>query len=213
MTANNFPNNKLEKYYKERNTLIAGVDEAGRGCIAGPVVAAAVILKDTDLSQSGIADSKVLSPARREVIYHYIRDNSVSIGVGIIDNEQIDEINILQAAYKAMHKAIEALDPQPGKIFIDGSSFLDMGIPYETIIDGDASCLSIAAASIIAKVTRDRWMVEHAATKHPEYDFKNNKGYGTKKHFDMIDKLGPCPLHRKTFLRKYFARQYSMFDE
>ncbi len=182
--------------YKKGITLIAGVDEVGRGPLVGPVVTAAVILP-ADFYDERINDSKKLSEKKRELLYSVIYENAISIGIGISSNEVIDEINILEATKKAMKEAINNLSVKPEHVLIDAVK-LDIDIPSTSIIKGDAKSESIAAASIIAKVTRDRMMVE-LDKLHPEYDFKNNKGYGTKKHIEAIYKYGILNEHRKTF--------------
>ncbi len=197
------PTFEYEKEYFITGLVVAGIDEAGRGSVAGPVVAAAVILNPDFVNDVGINDSKQLSAKRREEFFSIIQDNAISVGIGIIDNEIIDKINILQATQEAMHIAIGKLNPQPGQLLIDGNYFRDNGIPYQTIVRGDAKSLSIAAASIIAKVTRDKWMTENADKQFPEYGFAKHKGYGTKAHMSAIEEYGLCPLHRRTFLKKY----------
>ncbi len=182
--------------YKKGITLIAGVDEVGRGPLVGPVVTAAVILP-ADFYDERINDSKKLSEKKRELLYSVIYENAISIGIGISSNEVIDEINILEATKKAMKEAINNLSVKPEHVLIDAVK-LDIDIPSTSIIKGDAKSESIATASIIAKVTRDRMMVE-LDKLHPEYDFKNNKGYGTKKHIEAIYKYGILNEHRKTF--------------
>ena len=177
-------------------SLIAGVDEVGRGPLIGPVVCAAVILPQ-DFYDNRINDSKKLSEKKRELLYSVIMENAISVGIGISSNKVIDEINILQATKKAMKEAINNLSVKPEHVLIDAVK-LDLDIPSTSIIKGDAKSQSIAAASIIAKVTRDRMMIE-LDKLHPEYDFKNNKGYGTKKHIDAIYKYGVLKEHRKTF--------------
>lgn len=183
--------------YKKNIKLIAGVDEVGRGPLAGPVVCAAVILKE-DYENDKINDSKKLTEKKREELYDVIMGEALSVGIGISSEDVIDEINILQATKKAMTEAIKNLDIKPEHVLIDAVKLEDLDIPQTSIIKGDAKSISIAAASIIAKVTRDRMMVE-LDKKHPEYDFKNNKGYGTKKHIDAIRKYGIIKEHRKTF--------------
>ncbi len=182
--------------YKKGINLIAGVDEVGRGPLVGPVVTAAVILPP-DFYDERINDSKKLTEKKRELLYSVIYENAISIGIGMSSNEIIDEINILEATKKAMKEAINNLSIKPEHILIDAVK-LDIDIPSTSIIKGDAKSQSIAAASIVAKVTRDRMMIE-LDKKHPEYDFKNNKGYGTKKHIDAIYKYGVLKEHRKTF--------------
>lgn len=182
--------------YKKGITLIAGVDEVGRGPLVGPVVTAAVILPPNFYDER-INDSKKLTEKKRELLYSVIYENAISIGIGMSSNEVIDEINILEATKKAMKEAINNLSVKPEHVLIDAVK-LDIDIPSTSIIKGDAKSQSIAAASIIAKVTRDRMMVE-LDKEHPEYDFKSNKGYGTKKHIDAIYKYGVLKEHRKTF--------------
>ncbi|MBR2138135.1 MAG: ribonuclease HII [Bacilli bacterium] len=183
--------------YKKNIKLIAGVDEVGRGPLAGPVVCAAVILKE-DYENDKINDSKKLTEKKREALYDIIMGEALSVGIGISSEDVIDEINILQATKKAMTEAIRNLDIKPEHVLIDAVKLEDLDIPQTSIIKGDAKSISIAASSIIAKVTRDRMMVE-LDKKHPEYDFKNNKGYGTKKHIEAIRKYGIIKEHRKTF--------------
>ena len=184
-----------ELYLKGIN-LIAGVDEVGRGPLVGPVVCAAVILPK-DFDDNRINDSKKLSEKKRELLYSVIMENAISVGIGMCSNEVIDKINILEATKKAMKEAINNLSVKPEHVLIDAVN-LDLNIPSTSIIKGDAKSISIAAASIIAKVTRDRMMIELDKI-HPEYDFKSNKGYGTKKHIDAIYKYGVLKEHRKTF--------------
>ena len=184
-----------ELYLKGIN-FIAGVDEVGRGPLVGPVVTAAVILPK-DFYDERINDSKKLTEKKRELLYDVIYENAISIGIGMSSNEVIDEINILEATKKAMIEAINNLNVKPEHVLIDAVK-LNIDIPTTSIIKGDAKSQSIAAASIIAKVTRDRMMVE-LDKLHPEYDFKSNKGYGTKKHIEAIYKYGVLKEHRKTF--------------
>ena len=183
--------------YKKNIKLIAGVDEVGRGPLAGPVVCAAVILKE-DYENDKINDSKKLTEKKREALYDVIMGEALSVGIGISSEDVIDEINILEATKKAMTEAIKNLDIKPEHVLIDAVKLEDLDIPQTSIIKGDAKSISIAASSIIAKVTRDRMMIE-LDKKHPEYDFKNNKGYGTKKHIEAIRKYGIIKEHRKTF--------------
>ena len=182
--------------YKNGIKLIAGIDEVGRGPLIGSVVCAAVILP-IDFYDERINDSKKLTPKKRELLYDVIKENAISIGIGMSSNEVIDEINILNATKKAMLEAINNLSVKPEHLLIDAVK-LDTDIPSTSIIKGDAKSQSIAAASIIAKVTRDRMMIE-LDKKHPEYDFKHNMGYGTKKHIEAIYKYGVLKEHRKTF--------------
>lgn len=182
---------------------IAGVDEAGRGPLAGPVVAAAVILPE-GLLISGVDDSKKLSAAKRNSLFDIIMEQAVSVGVGISDNETIDRINILQATLRAMEAAVELLSPRPDCLLIDGISKTALQIHQKTIKKGDSLSLSIAAASIIAKVTRDR-MMESYEIQYPGYGFAGHKGYGSASHLAAIAALGPTPIHRLTFrgVREY----------
>jgi ribonuclease HII len=176
---------------------IAGVDEAGRGPLAGPVVAAAVIFH-SEVKIDGVNDSKKLSEKERERLFDLIQEKALCVGVGIIEHTIIDEINILNATFRSMHEAIGKLTNQPDYLLIDGPRFAGADIPFTAIIDGDAKCFSIAAASIIAKVTRDRLMVEYDK-QYPQYGFAKHKGYGTKAHLEAIKKHGPCEIHRKSF--------------
>lgn len=181
--------------------LIAGIDEVGRGPLAGPVVTAAVILKENDLIE-GINDSKKLSAAKRESLYDIIIDRAVSYAFGIVSAEEIDSINILQATYKAMRQALSALSIKPDFVLADAVTIPDIDIKQQGIIKGDAKSISIGAASIIAKVYRDRMMYEYAKI-YPEYGFEQNKGYGSQSHIEAIKKFGPCPIHRKTFIKNF----------
>lgn len=187
----------LEKEFWKIGQLPAGVDEAGRGPLAGPVVAAAVIL-DKSKEIKGLNDSKKLSQKRRDELFDRIINDSLTFGIGIVDNLQIDKINILQAALKAMEIAVDNLNQTPDFIFIDGNQKISLELPQRSITKGDSKCASIAAASIMAKVTRDRIMAEYDS-KFPNYNFLKHKGYPTKNHYEMIKKFGPCPIHRKTF--------------
>lgn len=189
-----------EKLYEEGYNSIAGIDEAGRGPLAGPVVAAAVILPKGCLIE-GVNDSKKISEKKRERLYDDIVNNAISFGVGIVDNNVIDEINILNATRQVMHIAINNLEIVPEYILIDAEKKVDTNnIPYLPIIKGDALSISIAAASIIAKVTRDRIMREYD-TIFPEYGFEKHKGYGTKKHIEAIKQYGASKIHRQSFLK------------
>lgn len=195
---------------------IAGVDEVGRGPLAGPVVAAAVVLPD-DFDVLGVDDSKKLSEKKREELYDVIMEKAVAYGIGMADHDVIDEINILQATKQAMRQALSELDAMLRSrcaescgtggidyILFDAVEIEDIDIPQEPVIKGDAKILCIAAASIVAKVTRDRLMVRYAQ-EFPGYGFEKNKGYGTRQHYDGIGSQGICPIHRKTFLKKYFG--------
>lgn len=179
---------------------IAGVDEAGRGPLAGPVYAAAVILKPV-ARIDGINDSKKLSEKKREELFDVIIENSVAYAVYSVDEKTIDEVNILNATHMAMNGAVNSLSVRPDFVLIDGNSIKNMTLPHETIVKGDAKSISIAAASILAKVSRDRYIIK-MAEKYPEYGFEKHKGYGTKAHTEAILKYGPCEIHRKTFLKK-----------
>lgn len=183
--------------------LICGVDEAGRGPLAGPVCAAAVILPK-GLVIPGLNDSKKLSDKRRRELFPIIQQEAVSFGIAFASQEEIDEINILQATFLAMRRAMEQLNPQPEFALIDGNRETDFGVPCKTVIKGDSLSANIAAASVLAKVTRDNWMME-AAEKYPGYGFEIHKGYGTKAHYAALEKLGPCPIHRRTFLKKLYG--------
>lgn len=178
--------------------LICGIDEAGRGPLAGPVAAGAVILPpDHDLLY--LNDSKKLSPKKRDMLYDQIREEALAWKVVMVSPERIDEINILQATYEAMRLAVEGLKIRPSVLVNDAVTIPGIGIPQVPVIKGDARCISIAAASIMAKVTRDRYM-EELDKKYPGYGFAKHKGYGTRQHTDAIKELGPCPAHRRTFI-------------
>lgn len=185
--------------YEQGIRLIAGIDEVGRGPLAGPVVAAAVILPD-DFDVLGIDDSKKLSEKKRESLSVLIKEKALAYSIGIIDNLMIDEINILEATKLAMKQAIEALEQKPEYILIDALTLKDVEIPQKGIIKGDSKSISIAAASILAKVTRDKMMEEYHQ-KYPHYAFDRNKGYGTKAHYEGIHCHGVCELHRRSFLK------------
>ncbi len=178
-------------------TRVAGVDEVGRGCLAGPVVAAAVVLP-TDFVLPGLDDSKKLSQKKREALYDAIREQAVSIGIGQIEADEIDRLNILQASLKAMREALAALDPAPQHVLIDGHIRPGSHFEETAIVDGDARSQSIAAASVIAKVHRDRLLVGYEET-YPEYGFAAHKGYGSAEHLSALRARGPCPLHRRSF--------------
>lgn len=182
--------------YNKGIKYIAGVDEVGRGPLVGPVVTAAVILP-VDFYDERINDSKKVTEKKREILYDVIMENAVSVGIGMSSSEVIDEINILEATKKAMKEALNNLSVKPEHVLIDAVK-LDIDIPSTSIIKGDAKSQSIAAASIMAKVTRDRMMYE-LDKEHPEYDFAHNKGYGTKKHIEAIRKYGILKEHRKSF--------------
>lgn len=187
--------------YSKGYKLICGVDEAGRGPLCGPVVAAAVILKPDDMIE-GVNDSKKISPKKREELYEVIMNKALAVGVGIKDFDVIEKVNILNATKLAMKEAIENLKVRPEYVLIDGNQMIDIDIKAQTVVSGDAKSESIAAASIIAKVTRDRMLIEYDK-KYPEYGFKNHKGYGTKAHIEAIKKYGLTPIHRKSFCTKF----------
>lgn len=190
------------KLYSENLKYIAGIDEAGRGPLAGPVVVGIAIMKPDSFIE-GVNDSKKISEKKREKLYEQITNEAVDWSVGIVDQNEIDEINILNATKKALHKAITNLKIKPDRILVDALEHIDTcGIPYTSIIKGDAKVYSISAASIIAKVTRDRIMKEYDEI-YPEYGFAGHKGYGTAKHIQAIKTYGPCPLHRKTFIKNF----------
>ena len=182
--------------------LICGVDEAGRGPLAGPVCAAAVILPP-GLEIPGLNDSKKLTDKKRRELYDVITAQAVSYGIAFASEQEIDEINILQATFLAMERAMQKLSPQPELALIDGNRTKDFGLPVRTIVKGDSLSASIAAASILAKVTRDRLMEEYDA-QYPQYGFAVHKGYGTKRHYETLREFGPSPIHRKTFLKKFY---------
>jgi ribonuclease HII len=188
-----FEHQALNRGYR----IIAGIDEAGRGALCGPVVAAAVILP-TGMSIDGVNDSKKLSPQTRERLFDVILSKALSVGIGFGPPELIDRINILQATRHAMLEAVSSLSPQPDMLLIDGITTIDTSLPQKTIKKGDSLSLTIAAASIIAKVTRDRLMRE-LDIAHPSYGFATHKGYGCASHMEAIRLLGPSPVHRLTF--------------
>lgn len=179
---------------------VCGIDEAGRGPLCGPVCASAVILP-VDCEIEGINDSKKLSEKKREALYDVITEKAIAYSVVMVDARTIDEINILQATFQAMRDAVDNLSVKPDIALIDGNGKPGLPIEERTIVKGDAKSVSIAAASILAKVTRDRYCLE-LDKKYPEYQFAKHKGYGTKLHYEMIEKYGICPEHRRTFLKK-----------
>ncbi|MCC7203212.1 MAG: ribonuclease HII [Nitrospirae bacterium] len=186
--------------YRQGYTNVAGIDEAGRGCLAGPVVAAAVIFNAGYFIED-VDDSKKLSPVRRERLFDIISANAMGIGVGIVDNQDIDKINIYNATIKAMKLAVEEIAIHPDYLLIDAVPLKDLSIPQLSIIKGDTLSFTIAAASIIAKVTRDRLMAEYHLS-FPEYNFITHKGYGTPEHIEQLRKFGPCKIHRESFIGK-----------
>ena len=197
---------KIEKSHFDRGVkVICGVDEAGRGPLAGPVCAAAVILLP-NAEIPGLNDSKKLSDKKRRELYPIIKEQAIAYGIAFADHREIDEINILQATYLAMERAINQLSVRPELALIDGNRAKDFGVPVETVVHGDSLSASIAAASILAKVTRDDYMLK-MAEEYPGYDFEIHKGYGTKAHYAALSKLGPCPIHRMTFLKKFYGEK------
>ncbi len=195
------PDFELEKALKIKGkNFICGVDEAGRGPLAGPVCAAAVILPD-DLVIEGLNDSKKLSEKKREALYDVIIENAISYSIAFGTLKEIEEYNILEATYIAMNRAIDGLDVKPDYALIDGNRVpKGIKIPCDTVVKGDSKSFSIAAASILAKVTRDRLMLQYDEL-YPEYNFKKHKGYGTKEHYEAINKFGVCDIHRLSFLK------------
>lgn len=186
-------------------TAICGVDEAGRGPLAGPVCAAAVILP-MDLEIPGLNDSKKLTEKKREELYPIICEQAVAYGIAFADHKEIDSVNILQATFLAMERAIAQLKGKADFALIDGNREKDFGLPVQTLIKGDSRSANIAAASVLAKVTRDRYMLE-MAKEYPGYGFEIHKGYGTKAHYDALTRLGPCSIHRMSFLRKFYGEK------
>lgn len=186
-------------------TAICGVDEAGRGPLAGPVCAAAVILP-MDLAIPGLNDSKKLTEKKREELYPIICEQAVAYGIAFADHKEIDSVNILQATFLAMERAIAQLKGKADFALIDGNREKDFGLPVQTLIKGDSRSANIAAASVLAKVTRDRYMLE-MAKEYPGYGFEIHKGYGTKAHYDALTRLGPCSIHRMSFLRKFYGEK------
>ncbi len=185
---------------KNGYNIVCGIDEAGRGPLAGPVFAASVVLP-VGIIIDGINDSKKLNEKKREKLFEIIKEKSLSYSVALATEKEIDEINILNATFLAMRRAVEGLNVKPDIILVDGNRDPSIGIPTKCIIKGDSKSQSIAAASILAKVSRDRLMKEFAR-EYPEYMFDKHKGYGTKLHRELLLKYGPCPIHRKTFLKK-----------
>lgn len=186
-------------------SVVCGVDEAGRGPLAGPVFAAAVILPE-NYSHEILNDSKKLSEKKRDLVFDDIIRDAVSYSVGIATEKEIDEINILNATFLAMKRAVDGLSIKPDLAYIDGNQYPKTGVKEVTIVKGDSKCMSVAAASIIAKVSRDRYMLK-VAEEYPEYEFTKHKGYGTKLHYEMIEKYGISPVHRRTFLKKILGEQ------
>ena len=190
---------------EEGYRLICGVDEAGRGPLAGPVCAAAVILPE-HLEIPGLNDSKKLSDKRRRELFPIIQESALTYGIGFASPEEIDEINILQATFLAMRRAISQLHITPDLALIDGNRETDFGVPCKTVIKGDSLSANIAAASVLAKVSRDDLMLK-VAEEYPGYGFEIHKGYGTKAHYAALEEKGPCAIHRRTFLRKFYGQK------
>ena len=191
-------------YFEQGIVSICGVDEAGRGPLAGPVCAAAVILPK-GLEIPGLNDSKKLTDKRRRELFPLIQEQAIAYGIAFASHEEIDEINILQATFLAMERALEQLKIQPELALIDGNRQKDFGIKVETVVKGDSRSANIAAASVLAKVTRDLYM-EQMAQEYPGYGFEVHKGYGTKAHYQALTELGPSPIHRMSFLRKFYGQ-------
>lgn len=192
-----------DELYAKGAQFICGVDEAGRGPLAGPVCAAAVILPP-HLEISGLNDSKKLTDKRRRELYPLIKEKALAYGIAFATHEEIDGINILQATYLAMERALGQLSVKPDIALIDGNRAKDFGLPVQTVVKGDSLSANIAAASVLAKVTRDDVMLEIAST-YPQYGFEVHKGYGTKAHYEALAQYGPCPIHRMTFLKKLYG--------
>ena len=192
-----------DELYAKGAQFICGVDEAGRGPLAGPVCAAAVILPP-HLEISGLNDSKKLTDKRRRELYPLIKEKALAYGIAFATHEEIDGINILQATYLAMERALGQLSVKPDIALIDGNRAKDFGLPVQTVVKGDSLSANIAAASVLAKVTRDDVMLEIAST-YPQYGFEVHKGYGTKAHYEALTQYGPCPIHRMTFLKKLYG--------
>lgn len=189
--------------YEKGVQVICGVDEAGRGPLAGPVCAAAVILPP-HMEIPGLNDSKKLTDKRRRELFPVIQEKALAYGIAFADHSEIDEINILRATYLAMERALVQLSVKPDIALIDGNRAKDFGLPVQTVVHGDSLSANIAAASILAKVTRDDLMLE-LAQQYPQYGFVVHKGYGTRAHYEAITQYGPCPIHRMTFLKKFYG--------
>lgn len=197
---------EIEQSFLEQGyTVICGVDEAGRGPLAGPVCAAAVILP-SNADIPGLNDSKKLSDKKRRELFPVIKEKAIAFGIGLASHEEIDEINILQATFLAMQRAIDQLKVKPDLALVDGNRSTDFGVPVQTVVHGDSLSASIAAASILAKVTRDDIM-EAMASEYPGYGFEIHKGYGTKAHYEALRIRGACAIHRKTFLKKFYGEK------
>lgn len=192
-------------HYSQGTKVICGVDEAGRGPLAGPVCAAAVILP-ANVEIPGLNDSKKLSDKKRRELFPLIKEKAIAYSIAFADEKEIDEINILQATYLAMERALNGLSVKPELALIDGNRAKDFGVPVQTVVHGDSLSASIAAASILAKVTRDDLMLKLAET-YPQYGFDIHKGYGTKAHYEALRVHGPCSIHRMTFLKKFYGQE------
>lgn len=194
-----------DSFYADGVNVICGVDEAGRGPLAGPVCAAAVILPP-HLEIPGLTDSKKLTDKKRRELYPIIKEQAIAYGIGLASAQEIDEINILQATFLAMQRALDQLNIKPDLALIDGNREKDFGVPVKTVVKGDSLSMNIAAASILAKVTRDDMMVK-LAEEYPQYGFEIHKGYGTKAHYAALTNHGPSPIHRMTFLKKFYGEK------
>ena len=194
-----------QEYFEQGIQLICGIDEAGRGPLCGPVCAAAVILP-ANLEIPGLNDSKKLTDKRRRELFPIIKEQAIAYGIGLADHKEIDEINILQATYLAMERALAQLNVKPELALIDGNRAKDFGLPVKTVVKGDSLSANIAAASVLAKVTRDMLMEEYAK-EYPQYGFEVHKGYGTNAHYAALTEHGPCPIHRMTFLKKFYGQK------
>ena len=194
-----------DEFYAKGVSVICGVDEAGRGPLAGPVCAAAVILPP-HLEIPGLNDSKKLTDKRRRELMPVIKEQALAYGIAFATEQEIDELNILQATFLAMERAIRQLNINPNLALIDGNREKDFGLPVQTVIKGDSRSANIAAASVLAKVTRDDLMLK-MAEKYPQYEFEVHKGYGTRKHYDALREFGPSPIHRMSFLKKFYGEK------
>ena len=191
--------------HRQGVAVLCGVDEAGRGPLAGPVCAAAVILPE-GCELPGLNDSKKLTEKKREALFPLIQEKAAAYGVAFATVEEIEQMNILRAALLAMDRAIGQLSPRPDLALVDGNTTKGISVPARSIVGGDGKCASIAAASVLAKVTRDRFMLD-LARRYPQYGFEAHKGYGTKAHYAALEKHGPSPAHRPSFLKKFYAER------
>lgn len=194
-----------DSLYSQQVQVICGVDEAGRGPLAGPVCAAAVILP-RELQIPGLTDSKKLTDKKRRELFPVIQEQAVAYGIGLASEQEIDEINILQATFLAMRRALDQLSVRPDLALIDGNRETDFGLPVKTVVKGDSLSANIAAASILAKVTRDNIMIQ-LSEQYPEYGFEIHKGYGTKAHYAALTEHGASPVHRRSFLKKFYGEK------